>query len=83
MLFGLIDERYERKTIAFNANAPFSARHVVFPNKAMTAAALNGLMNHSTIMEMNVDSQCRRGSTYLTLANKGLHAFKQGVDGGA
>lgn len=60
VLFELIAERYERKSIAITANAPFSAWGEVFPDKAMTVAAVDRLVHHATIMEMNVDSYRRR-----------------------
>jgi hypothetical protein len=60
VLFELIAERYERKSIAITANAPFSAWNEVFPDKAMTVAAVDRLVHHSTILEMNVDSYRRR-----------------------
>ena len=60
VLFELIAERYERKSIALTANAPFSAWDAVFPDKAMTVAAVDRLVHHATILEMNVDSYRRR-----------------------
>jgi DNA replication protein DnaC len=62
VLFELIAERYERKSIAITANAPFSAWNEVFSDKAMTVAAIDRLVHHSTIMEMNVDSYRRRAA---------------------
>mgnify|MGYP006169944475 CR=1 FL=1 len=62
VLFELIAERYERKSIAITANAPFSAWDQVFPDKAMTVAAVDRLVHHSTILEMNVDSYRRRAA---------------------
>jgi DNA replication protein DnaC len=62
VLFELISERYERKSIAITANAPFSAWDEVFPDKAMTVAAVDRLVHHSTILEMNVDSYRRRAA---------------------
>ena len=62
VLFELIAERYERKSIAITANAPFSAWDAVFPDKAMTVAAVDRLVHHSTILEMNVDSYRRRAA---------------------
>ena len=61
-VFELIAERYERKSIAITANAPFSAWDEVFPDKAMTVAAVDRLVHHSTILEMNVDSYRRRAA---------------------
>jgi DNA replication protein DnaC len=62
VLFELISERYERKSIALSANAPFSAWNEVFPDKAMTVAAVDRLVHHATILEMNVDSYRRRAA---------------------
>jgi DNA replication protein DnaC len=62
VLFELISERYERKSIAITANAPFSAWDDVFPDKAMTVAAVDRLVHHATILEMNVDSYRRRAA---------------------
>ena len=60
VLFELIAERYERKSIAITANAPFSAWDEVFPDKAMTVAAVDRLVHHATILEMNVESYRQR-----------------------
>lgn len=62
VLFELIAERYERKSVAITANAPFSAWEEVFPDKAMTLAAVDRLVHHATILEMNVDSYRRRAA---------------------
>lgn len=62
VLFELIAERYERKSIAITANAPFSAWGEVFPDKAMTVAAVDRLVHHATILEMNVESYRRRAA---------------------
>ena len=51
MLFELIAERYERKSVAITANAPFSEWDEVFPDKAMTVAAVDRLVHHATILE--------------------------------
>jgi DNA replication protein DnaC len=58
VLFELISERYERKSIAITANTPFSQWGEVFVDAAMTVAAVDRLVHHSTILEMNVES-CR------------------------
>ena len=62
VLFELIAERYERRSIAITANAPFSAWEEVFPDKVMTLAAVDRLVHHATILEMNVDSYRRRAA---------------------
>lgn len=60
--FELISERYERKSIAITTNAPFSEWDQVFPYKAMTVAAVDRLVHHATILEMNVQSYRRRAA---------------------
>lgn len=60
VLFELIAERYERRSIAITANTPFSQWGDVFVDKAMTLAAIDRLVHHATILEMNVESYRRR-----------------------
>ena len=60
VLFELIAERYERKSIAITANTPFSQWGEVFVDAAMTVAAIDRLVHHATIFEMNAESYRRR-----------------------
>ncbi len=62
VLFELIAERYERKSLAITANTPFSEWGAVFPEPAMTVAAIDRLVHHATILEMNVESYRRRAA---------------------
>jgi DNA replication protein DnaC len=62
VLFELIAERYERKSIAITANTPFSQWGEVFVDAAMTLAAIDRLVHHATILEMNVESYRRRAA---------------------
>lgn len=62
VLFELIAERYERKSLALTANQPFSGWDQVFPEAAMTLAAVDRLVHHSTIFELNVESYRRRAA---------------------
>ncbi len=62
VLFELISERYERKSIAITANTPFSQWGDVFVDPAMTLAAIDRLVHHATILEMNVESYRRRSA---------------------
>ncbi len=59
VLFELISARYERRSIAITANQPFGDGTPIFPDPAMTLAATDRLVHHSTILELNVES-CRR-----------------------
>jgi hypothetical protein len=65
VLFELISERYERKSLAITANTPFSQWGEVFVEPAMTLAAVDRLVHHSTILEMNVESYRRRAAQAL------------------
>ncbi|MBU2774148.1 ATP-binding protein, partial [Acidithiobacillus ferrooxidans] len=60
VLFELISERYERKSLAITANQPFSAWDQVFPEAAMTVAAVDRLVHRSTILELHAESYRRR-----------------------
>lgn len=60
VLFELIGARYERRSILITANQPFGEWNKVFPDQAMTLAAVDRLVHHATILEMNVESYRRR-----------------------
>ena len=62
VLFELIARRYETKSLAIAANQPFSAWNRVFPDQAVTVAAIDRLVHHATILEMNGDSYRRRAA---------------------
>jgi DNA replication protein DnaC len=69
VLFELISARYERRSLLITANQPFGAWGKVFPDPAMTLAAVDRLVHHATIFEINVDSYRRR--TALERKQKG------------
>jgi len=60
VLFELIAARYERRSMLITANQPFGEWGKIFPDQAMTLAAIDRLVHHSTIWEMNVESYRRR-----------------------
>jgi DNA replication protein DnaC len=62
VLFELVARRYETRSLAIAANQPFSAWDRVFPDRAVTVAAIDRLVHHATILEMNVDSYRRRAA---------------------
>jgi DNA replication protein DnaC len=62
VLFELIGSRYERLSLLITANQPFGEWGKVFPDQAMTLAAIDRLVHHSTILEMNVESYRRRAA---------------------
>src|ERR1700733_10655703 len=60
-LFELIASRYERRSLLVTSNRPFGEWTTVFPDAAMTLAAVDRLVHHAVILEMNVQS-CRQRS---------------------
>ncbi len=60
VLFELIGARYERRSMLITANQPFGEWGRIFPDHAMTLAAIDRLVHHATILEMNVESYRRR-----------------------
>ena len=62
VLFELIGARYERRSILITANQPFGEWGKIFPGEAMTLAAIDRLVHHATIFEMNVESYRRRAA---------------------
>jgi DNA replication protein DnaC len=60
VLFELISARYERRSLLITANQPFGEWGKVFPDPAMTLAAIDRLVHHAAIFEMNVESYRRR-----------------------
>lgn len=62
VLFELISARYERRSILITANQPFAEWNSIFPDPAMTLAAVDRLVHHASIFEMNVESYRRRAA---------------------
>src|SRR6202050_958419 len=60
VLFELISARYERRSMLITANQPFGEWGKIFPDQAMTLAAIDRIVHHATILEMNVDSYRRK-----------------------
>jgi DNA replication protein DnaC len=60
VLFELISARYERRSLIITANQPFGSWDKIFPDHAMTLAAVDRLVHHAIILEMNVDSYRRK-----------------------
>jgi len=60
VLFEVISARYERRSMLITANQPFGKWNAIFPDPAMTLAAVDRLVHHATIFEMNVESYRRK-----------------------
>lgn len=56
VLFTLLAERYERKSVMITSNLVFSQWDQIFKDPMTTAAAIDRVVHHSVILELNVPS---------------------------
>jgi len=56
VLFTLLAERYERGSVLITSNLAFSQWEQIFKDPMTTAAAIDRLVHHSVIVELNVSS---------------------------
>src|SRR5208337_3850437 len=56
VLFVLLAERYERGSVMLTSNLPFSGWESIFKDPMTTAAAIDRLVHHSVIVELNIPS---------------------------
>ena len=56
VLFTLLADRYERGTVMLTSNLPFSKWEAIFKDPMTTAAAIDRLVHHSVILELNIPS---------------------------
>lgn len=56
VLFTLMAERYERRSLMITSNLVFSEWDQIFQNRMTTAAAIDRLVHHSVILEFDVSS---------------------------
>jgi DNA replication protein DnaC len=68
VLFTLLAERYERGSVLVTSNLAFSQWEQIFKDPMTTAAAIDRLVHHSVIVELNVPSY-RAESAKRTKAN--------------
>jgi DNA replication protein DnaC len=68
VLFELICERYENKSLLITCNQGFAEWDKIFVDKAMAVAAVDRLIHHASIFELNVESYRKRSA--LAQANK-------------
>ena len=65
VLFELIAHRYERRSLLVTSNQPFSDWETIFCNTAMTVAAVDRLVDHSTLIQIKAESYRRRRARNL------------------
>lgn len=56
VLFTLLADRYERRSVMITSNLPFSKWEQIFKDPMVTAAAIDRLVHHSVILELNISS---------------------------
>ena len=56
VLFTLLAERYERGSVMLTSNLPFSQGEQIYKDPMTTAAAIDRLVHHSVIIELNLPS---------------------------
>jgi len=56
VLFTLLADRYERGSVLLTSNLPFSQWEAIFKDPMTTAAAIDRLVHHSVILELNLPS---------------------------
>jgi DNA replication protein DnaC len=56
VLFTLLSERYERSSLMITSNLVFSKWDQIFKDPMTTAAAIDRVVHHSIILELNVPS---------------------------
>lgn len=59
VLFELISERYERRSLIITSNQPFSEWTNIFQDKAMAVAAIDRLVHDAQIIQINCESYRR------------------------
>jgi DNA replication protein DnaC len=60
LLFELISERYERRSIVITCNQPFQQWDQIFEDKHMAIAAVDRLIHHGTVLELSAESYRKR-----------------------
>lgn len=56
VVFTLLAERYERGSVLLTSNLPFSKWEAIFKDAMTTAAAIDRLVHHCVILELNIPS---------------------------
>ena len=69
VLFTLIAERYERKSLGITSNLVFSQWEKVFANPMATAAAMDRIVHHSVTLEFDVPSYRTNQDPILQMEN--------------
>jgi len=72
VLFTLLAERYERGSVLVTSNLPFSAWDSIFKDAMTTAAAIDRLVHHSVILELNLPSYRMQHASSTSLSSEAV-----------
>ena len=56
VLFALLAARYEQRSVVITSNLTFSQWNQIFKDEMTTAAAIDRLVHHATVLELNAES---------------------------
>ncbi len=56
LLFILLSERYDQRSLVITSNLVFSKWSQIFQDEMTTTAAIDRLVHHATILELNTES---------------------------
>ena len=76
VLFALLAERYERRSVAITSNLVFSKWDQIFQDPMTTAAAIDRVVHHSVILELNVKSYRAEAAHQRTRSARGTKDAK-------
>lgn len=73
VLFVLLSERYEQRSLVITSNLPFSKWDTVFKDAMTTMAAIDRLVHHSTVLELNGESYRVQAATRRNRRDSSRH----------
>ena len=73
VLFEFIAHRYESGSLIITANQPFGSWDNIFPDSMMTVAAIDRLIHHATIIELEGESYRKRQQLKQVTTTKTQH----------
>jgi len=80
ILFTFLSERYERRSLMITSNLMFSEWDAIFKNPMTTAAAIDRLVHHSVVLELDCESyRAEQALLRKKRAEKGTRSVEKNV----
>jgi DNA replication protein DnaC len=70
LLFQVVSQRYEKRSLVLTTNLPFSEWPTIFPNAACTTALIDRIVHHADVLVLEGDSYRRREAEARKAARK-------------